>query len=438
LLLRVAVIVAGLVAVKSFVIDPLTGHFSGTFEDFSAYMGAARSMAAGGSPYAQFDPSTVVMSGFIYPPFAAVLVRPLALLSDQAALTIWLIVSLVCTVAAAVIAARAALPAAWPRAELGVLAAVAFAPATYNYWHGQINPLIFLLLALAYRAYTRDREIATGVLLGLAAGIKVAPLVLGLLLLRRHWWRGTAAMLATGGLTVVIALATLGVGATQTFLSSVFPNLNRATGWIYDQSLGGAVSRLGDQSVLHVQPTAALVEAGSLVAGLAILALAAWATRPGERIASERGAEFGLGVTAMILAGAIAWFPHFTHLLIPIFAAFGLAAARGWHRERGLLLAAASTLFMFGVVAPAAIAQLSISGIATISQTGAWWPFLQLCSVPCITAVWLAVALARSLRAGRDLPEAGTRSEPRLHDQAGVPVNVVAGWTGSGTGARGC
>ena len=416
LLLRVAVVAASLVALKSFVIDPLSGHFTGTFEDFSAYFGAARSIAAGGSPYAQFDPGTVVMSGLIYPPFAAVLLRPLALMTEHEALTVWLIGSLACTVAAAIIVARTALPASWPRVELAVLAAVAFAPATYNYWHGQINPLIFLLLALAYRAYTRDREIVTGVLVGLAAGIKIAPVVLVLLLLRRHWWRGTAAVLTTGALTIVVALVALGGGATQTFLGSVFPALNRATGWIYDQSLGGTVSRLGEQSVLHVQPTSALVQVGSLIAGVAILAVAAWSTRAGVRSPYERSAEFGLGVTAMVLAGAIAWFPHFTYLLIPLFAACGLAASRGWRAERGLVLATASTIVVFGVVTPVAIAQLSIDGIAAISQTSAWWPFLQLCSLPCITAVWFAVALARSLRAQ---PE---RITPRRLSRGAVAV----------------
>src|SRR5207253_2514655 len=111
LLLRVAVVAASLVALKSFVIDPLTGHFTGTFEDFSAYFGAARSIAAGGSPYAQFDPGTVVMSGLIYPPFAALLLRPLAPMTEPEALTVWLIGSLACTVAAAIIVARTALPA---------------------------------------------------------------------------------------------------------------------------------------------------------------------------------------------------------------------------------------------------------------------------------------------------------------------------------------
>lgn len=109
--LIVVTVAAVAVALKSFVLDPLTGHFGGPFEDFQAYLGAARSMAAGGSPYAQFDPSTVVMSGFDYPPFAAVVVRPLGLLGDRAAMVVWLLATLASAVAGAILVARTALPA---------------------------------------------------------------------------------------------------------------------------------------------------------------------------------------------------------------------------------------------------------------------------------------------------------------------------------------
>jgi alpha-1,2-mannosyltransferase len=398
LLLRVAVIAAALVALKAFVIDPLTGHFTGSFEDFSVYLGAAQSIAAGGSPYAHFDPSTVVMSGFIYPPFAAVLVSPLAALGDRAAVSVWLVLELFCTIAAAVILARTALPQAWPRVELGVLAALTFAPATYNYWHGQINPLIFLLLVLAYQAYVRDRDVVCGVCIGLAAGIKLAPIVLVLLLLRRHLWRGAAAALVTAGLTVVVGFVVLGASASQTFLTSVLPALNRATGWIYNQSLGGLVSRLGGQSVLRVQPTSVAVTAASVVAALAVLAVATWTVRPGKRTSADRGAEFGLGVTAMMLAGSISWFPHFTYMLIPLFAGVGLVATRGWRSERKLATALTATLIVFAVVAPATLARLDAGWFVALSHTAAWWPVLQLFSLPSLAAIWLLVALARSLR----------------------------------------
>ena len=405
-LLPVLAAAAVIYALISFVVDPLTGHFGGSFEDFSAYLGAARSMAAGGSPYAQFDPSTVVMSGFIYPPFAALVVRPLALLGDAAARDVWLFVNLGCAVAGGIVLARTALPRSWPATELGLLTVLAFAPATYNYWHGQINPLIFLILAVAFWAYVRERPLTAGLLLGLAAAIKIAPVVLLVLLLRRRWWRAAGAMVGTGLATLLVSAISPGLGAGATFLTRVLPDLNRATGWIYDQSLGGAISRLADQSVLRVQPTSAAVQAASVAAALLVVGLAAWATRPARRTSEERGAEFGLGITAMLLAGGIAWYPHFMHLLIPLFAVLGLAAVRGWRTERSLLLATAVVVVVFGLVAPVAIAGLTMTGIEAVSRTAAWWPFLQLCSLPCLSVAWLAVALA--LRLGRPTAPAGS------------------------------
>ena len=386
-------------AVKSFVVDPLTGHFGGSFEDFGAYMGAARSMAGGVSPYAQFSSTTPVMSGFTYPPFAAILVQPLALLTDRQALSVWLALSLVTTVAAAIIVARVALPASWPRLELAVLAAIAFGPVTYNYWHGQINGVIFLLLAVAYWAYVDGRQATAGVVIGLAAGIKVAPIVLLVLLLRRRWWRGSAAILATLAATVVAGLLVIGTGPTRTFISEVLPTLSRPMGWLYNQSITGVLGRLFNHSVLVVQPAPRWLTALCWVAGAVILGMAAWVTRSGELPGAERGAEFGLGVVAMLLAGSLAWYAHFTALLIPLAAAAGLIAARGRTAERTLAVATAAAIVVFAVVAPFGIAQLAMGSLSSISHTPLWWPLLQVSSMPALAALWLGVRLRHSLAA---------------------------------------
>ena len=205
-------------------------------------------------------------------------------------------------------------------------------------------------------------------------------------------------MVSTGVVTLILGTLAVGGGAAITFVTKVLPGLNRATGWIYNQSLGGAISRVAHQSVLVVQTTSWPVQVANLVAALLVLGLAAWAIRPEWRCREERGAEFGLAITAMLLAGGIAWYPHFVHLIIPLFCVLGLVAARGWRAERSTALAAVGVLIGFGLVAPLAISDLSMSGIVAISRTPAWWPFLQLCSLPCASVVWLAVALARSLR----------------------------------------
>ena len=402
LLVRIAALLAAAVAVKSFVVDPLTGHFGGTFEDFGAYMGAARSMAAGGSPYAQFTSTTPVLSGFTYPPFGAVLVRPLALLNDHQALSVWLALSLATTVIAAIIVARTALPASWPRLELAVIAAVAFGPAAYNYWHGQINGVIFLLLAIAYWAYVTGHGRTAGVVLGLAAGIKVAPIALLLLLLRRRWWRSAAAMAATVAATIAVGVLALGTGPTRTFAMGVLPALSRPMGWLYNQSLTGALSRVVDHSVLTVQSTPLAVTVASVALSALLLAVATWAVQPGARTQPERGAEFGLGVLAMLLAGSLAWYAHYTALLIPLAAAVALARAGDREHRQALLTATAGTVVVFAVVAPLAIAALSMPSLLALSRSPSWWPLLQLFSLPCFAALWLAVTLHQSLsRAGR-------------------------------------
>jgi alpha-1,2-mannosyltransferase len=402
LLLRLSTIALLSMAVWSFLLAPLLGHFSGRFEDFSAYIGAARDMAAGRSPYSAFDGNvSVVMTGFDYPPFASLLVRPLALLSDSGAVALWLWLSLACMVAGAVVVARTALPASWPRTEIALVAAVAFAPAAYNYWHGQMNPVIFLLLALAFHSWVRERELRCGALLGLAAAIKLSPIVLVVLLLRRGWWRGAGAMVGTIAASLGVAVLVIGPSAVHTFLGTVLPTLTRETGWIYNQSLGGVLSRLGNHSVLLIGARSTPLHVAVLTVGAGVLAVAAWRVRPGRRDPVERGAEFGLGVVAMLLCASIAWYPHFTHLLIPLAAIAGLVAQRGWQVERGLLQAALACLAVFGLVVPLVLGVIDMHTLTSVAGTPRWWPFLQLFSLPALAAVVLFVALHRSLGRGQ-------------------------------------
>lgn len=410
LLLRAAALGTAALALKSFVVDPLTGHYGGSTDDFTGYLHAVGAVASGGDPYAWFSAATPVSAGFAYPPFAALLMRPLASLSPNTALSLWLVLNLAATIAGAVIVARLTLPRSWPRIELALLAALAFAPVTYNYWHGQINGLIFFLLAVAMWAYLRERQVTAGLVLGLAAGIKVAPVVLLVLLLRRRWWRGSSAMVACTAATGLLGLAVLGLGPTQKFLTVVLPALGRPTGWIVNQSLTGSLSRVVVQSVLRMQPAPAWLDLACLAAGVGVLVAAVWAVRTAPRSAAERGAEYGLAVTAMLLAGSLTEFAHFTALVIPIFATLGLAAARGGRDARRLFAGAAGAVVVFGVVAPELIALLATPGavsLGALSHSPWWWLFLQVCSLPCIAACWFALRLRGGLAHSPDPARSG-------------------------------
>jgi hypothetical protein len=99
----------------------------------------------------------------------------------------------------------------------------------------------------------------------------------------------------------------------------------------------------------------------------------------------------------MLLAASIAWYPHFTHLLIPLAAAAGLVVARGWHVERRLAQAALGGLAVFGVLVPVVVANIDMGTMQRLSTSGAWWPALQVFSIPCLATIALFIALVRSL-----------------------------------------
>jgi hypothetical protein len=401
--LTVATVAVVLGALFTFVLQPLLGRFTGEFEDFAAYAQAAHAVAAGTSPYAGFDPGTIVMSGFDYPPFAAVLLRPLALLSDGGQKLVWLWIALASLVSGAVIVARSLLPATWPRVRIAVLVALTFPPATYNLWHGQMNTVIFLLLALALSDYMSGHRTRCGVILGVAAGIKLAPIVLLLLLARRGWWRGAAAGVVTAAATVVIGIAALGWPITHHYLGSVLPVLGRDNGWIYNQTWNGVINRLAAHSVLASDGTSIVLHGVITLASVATVVGVLWVVgRPG-RTHAERGAEFAAVVIAMVLVGTIAWYPVYVHLLIALAAGVGLAHERGM-ADAALLRWTAAALVGVGGVAALAIAALSMPVIAEISRGPLWWVFLQACSLPAALSGGLLWGLLRALHSRRPVP----------------------------------
>jgi alpha-1,2-mannosyltransferase len=394
LLLTAASIAAVVGGLQSFVVAPLTGHFTGAFEDFNAYLDAGHAANAGTDPYAGFSASSITMSGFDYPPLDAWLFRPLAALPHHAAQVLWLWLGLACTVGGAVLTARTLLPRGWPSIRLGLCAALLFAPATYNLWHGQANPLIFLLLTLALRSWVRGEQGRCGAVLGVAAAVKLAPLVLVVLLLRRRWWRGVVAMLGTAGLASVAGVLLVGAGSARTFLTTVFPTLERDNGWVYNQSWNAVLSRLAEHSVFVSAAPSTLIHLGSLLLGAAGLLGAAWAVRPGERATEVRGAEFGAGVAAMLLSGSVAWFAHDVHLLIPMLAAAGVVAVHGRRAALAVQGALVAAVLAVAVLAPLLIAGASMTSLVAASHGRWWWLELQLWSAPALAGALLLVALA--------------------------------------------
>jgi alpha-1,2-mannosyltransferase len=198
-----------------------------------------------------------------HPPFATLLVLPLGLLSFTQARGVWLIASCI------------AVAAAWRSTRVSPQLQAATAPLwIFGLSLGALEPAVFLLLALALQLEARA-PLRAAVLIGLAAAIKVYPVLLfaGLLLGRR--WRPAFAGLAAGVAVTLLSDALLGGGALAAWLRYTPQNVAR-----YVDVVGSAAPvRLLRAAAPGLSPTlAALLVLVALVAPLlpALLRAAGW------------------------------------------------------------------------------------------------------------------------------------------------------------------
>jgi hypothetical protein len=406
LLIRVAAIAATIAGLLDFVIAPLQGRFAGEFEDYQDYLAAARAVTQHTDIYGSFlnHVQPIPVQGFDYPPVIAWLLQPLAGLPSTTAATAWLLLLLACTVAGTAIIAFELLPASWPRLELTAVSALLYAPVTYNLWHGQMSAVVYLFLALALRSWLRGKQISLGAYIGIAALIKIAPLLLIVLLLRRRWWAACASLAVTLAIGLGGGIITLGVATLREYVTRVLPVLGQQNGWIFNQSAAGAMNRLIGHSVLAFQAPSLAVTVVTIVIAVSAVGAAAWIVRPGEADRETRGGEFAIGILAMLLAGSVTWFWHLGALLIVLAAAAALVAGGTLRNRRALGIAGLAVLLTTGLLAPVFIASISMSGLIALSRTGWWWPVLQLISAPAFATAALFIALVIALRSSSRRP----------------------------------
>ncbi|HVC41555.1 MAG TPA: glycosyltransferase family 87 protein [Candidatus Saccharimonadales bacterium] len=400
LLIRVVAIASAVAGVLDFVIAPLQGRFTGEFEDYKDYLAAANAVTQHNDIYGSFlnHVQPIPVQGFDYPPIVAWLLQPLAGLPSTTAATAWLFVLLGCTVAGTAIIAFELLPATWPRVELTAIFALLYAPVTYNLWHGQMSAVVYLFLALALRSWLRGKQISLGMYIGIAALIKIAPVLLVVLVVRRRWWAACASLAATLTVGVGGGILTLGAGTLREYVTRVLPVIGQQNGWVYNQSAAGAMNRLVGHSVLAFQQSSLALTVVTVLVAVAAVAVAAWLVRPNEVSRDIRGGEFAVGILAMLLAGSVTWFWHLGALLIVLASVAALVAGGAIQRPRMVVVAGWTALLTTGLIAPIVIASVSMTGLAALSRTWLWWPALQLISAPAFAIGALFLILVVALR----------------------------------------
>jgi alpha-1,2-mannosyltransferase len=275
--------------------------------DLGTYlMGGAH--ALGANLYQVVYPPTGL--GFTYPPFAALLFVPLAHLPmrvDQVAIS-WVNVGLLFGLLA--VSLRAVCPT-WERRAVVWWALVLVLPAGFldpireTVLLGQVNLLVALLVIADM---TLDLPLPRGVLVGLAAALKVTPVILipYLFLTRqaRAGWRATGVFAAAAA---VAAAASPHASWRYWSHDLWYPAHTGNVAWIGNQGIVGVVQRaLGHQ--LAPTSTFALV---AVVAGIG-LAVAA--------VAYRRSLLLGLLMVeaAESLASPVSWSHHFVWVVLLI------------------------------------------------------------------------------------------------------------------------
>ncbi|MGN9809545.1 glycosyltransferase 87 family protein [Micromonospora sp. BQ11] len=300
---RRALLVTGVATAVGLVIVLLPGR-RGWF-DIGVYHGAVRHWVSGGSLY---EWMTWNQYGFTYPPFAAIVMLPMAFLPWYPTIVVNLALTMVATgFLLHLLVGPLARRAGWSRWYAFTLAACLLAglsPVRDTIGFGQVNLLLMALVYVDLSLLERGRRWA-GIGIGLAAAIKLTPAVFIAYLVVTRRWRAavTAAGTAAGASLLAAALAP---NATRVFFTEALWDTGRVGRYehVANQSLLGLVARL---DAGHPDRLLWLV----LVAG----ALAVWWVRIRRTVdAGDERAGFALTGTLALLVSPITWVHHLVWL----------------------------------------------------------------------------------------------------------------------------
>ena len=272
--------------------------------DLQVYVYAVKDMLAGKDIFATTIPIWSLY--FIYPPIAAILMTPLAF----GPYVFWQVIWTAGLVwAQQSVLKRCGAPRGWKLGLLGIAVVLAVEPIRTTLGYGQVNTMLMALVVadLLPDPPEHRRRIPQGILIGLAAAIKLTPalFVIFMFLIGKR----------RAAITAVISFAVFtGIGAillfreTVVFFSGLSGGDTRTASPLYagNQSLLGVFFRLGDSS--HTTTLLGLAVAGVL-AVLGCLVAAHW-WRSGEKV-------FAIAIVGLTtcLASPLSWTHHYVWIL---------------------------------------------------------------------------------------------------------------------------
>lgn len=310
--------------------------------DFVNYFGGAQAAWHGQDIYADFKRSwggEAWVVAYIYPPFFAELLAPLTPLGLVAAARIWLLAVQAAFIAALWLVLRINPELSRAGRRLFLVAALGFMPVYLNLKFQQVATVWLLLLTASLWAALRRRDGTSGVLIALAASLKVSPVFFLALVARLDRWRiasiGSVALVALTVLTVIAA-----PGSWQ-FFTVVLPRIGLGTANWDNGSINGLVSRVVELSGSG-SATTSIAKAVIALVTVLVIGFTLWQAR-GSNAWTLR-LSFAALTTALLIVSSVTWQHHLVTLLLPIAIAMAWIAARRPGARYGWLLFAAYAL----------------------------------------------------------------------------------------------
>ncbi|MEU3186105.1 glycosyltransferase 87 family protein [Streptomyces sp. NPDC006923] len=311
------------------------------FFDVGVYYGTVNDrIHHNGRIYDYLSPGT--RYGFTYPPFAAVSMLPMALVSWPVAVG----VSVGLGIAASVLLLRWLAGPVIKReyrhrwfafVVAGCLFAL-FEPVRDTFSFGQVNLLLVALVFADARLLATGRGRYAGIGIGLATAIKLTPaLFIGYLLITGRRRQAGVAAGTAGAATLLAAL--VDPGASRAFWTEALWNTDRvgSLSYVSNQSLQGVLARLRPD-----HPGGGLW----LVCVLAVLAVWAYRARAAVRDGDDR-AGFALTGLAACLVSPVTWVHHLVWVIPALIVLTDTALSRRpGDRDRRVLSAVCAALYV--------------------------------------------------------------------------------------------
>lgn len=300
------------------------GVTKGIWADSDVYVMGAKALLHGGDLYADVSPADL---RFTYSPFAAAMFVPLSLLPFTAARWALTILSLMALATTVLVVGRRLQLHPWAMVWLGV-ASAALEPVIRNLLLGQINLVLIGLVVLDLLVIPHRYR---GLLVGVAAGIKLTPGVFVIYLLLKKDW-ASAARAAVG------FMATIGIGFALSWSSSLsywgggFAGLGRFGAMTvvgtHNQSLLAAALRLLGRP--DVPPAGQVLLA---IIGVGLGAVAAFRSLHSGRPSAEVEAMAWVALGGL-LGSPISWTHHWVWIIVVL----AVLVSRGERVKAGLVL----------------------------------------------------------------------------------------------------